>query len=272
MRMLTAIPVCREDAIRAELLLDLIYQLDGKKPKGHALLAFAPEVHQEMRDKLKIAALLAFETVDVFDIKQLIVADKEKRSAIWSMFFNVAQHISQNYRWPWLWLEPDCMPVAVGWREKLSEAYDNQPRRYLSRWMNAGDVKFCHRVGIYPPNVMGDIQGAQTAQVPFDASIIDRSTKSDLFQQINITSKEEVSRIRQDAVLIHHDKQGVLADWVRGTTPKAVLFHREGAGMIEAYTDGSKLIERVVPTCLPASNGVHKRRGRPPKVSKSVIV
>jgi len=266
MKLLVTIPICREDAQRAEILLDLIYQLDGKTTQGAALLVFAPEVHQEMRDKLKITASLAFSTVDVFDIKQLFVADKEKLSAVWSMFNNVAQHIAHNYRWPWLWLEPDCMPVQTGWRKKIADAYETQPRRYLSRWMKSGETMFCHRVGVYPVNILGDIEAANVAKVPFEVSIVNLSTKCDLFQQVAITSADEVHKIRQDAVLIHHDKAGVLADWVRKSINKEAPAFTPEPTEAESQPRLDAPIEPQNPFTV---NG--KRRGRPPKVQPVTV-
>ncbi len=274
MKILCVIPVSREDAARAELLLDLIYQLEGRVSKESCLLVFAPEVHQEMKDKLTLAAKLAFSSVDTFSLQTLMVAKNEKPSIVWAMFFNTAQHVSENYRWPWLWLEPDCMPVQPGWREKLWQAYDNQPKRYLSRRMKAGEATFCHRVGVYPASIMRDIQISQTAEVPFETSIVEHSTSCDLFQQVAIADKNEVARIRQDAVLIHHDKLGVLADWVRELAVKSIPNPEWvnapyeidmtppdliNVGPPPINANGARLIQIENPAAEP------KRRGRPPK-------
>jgi len=215
MKLITVIPCCKEDAARAETLLDLIYQVDGRIKKGYCLLVFAPEVHKEMRDKLQIAASLAFETVNIHNVQKLVVIGPTKHAGIWAMFREVAQHMASGYRWPWLWCEPDCIPLKANWRETLANAYDQQPRRYLSRWLKSGDVTFIHHVGVYPVNILNDIEMAITSQIPFEASIIGQSTKTDLIQHLPIRAETDASKVRSDAVLLHGDKEGLLADIVR---------------------------------------------------------
>jgi len=223
MKLLTVVPICKEDAARAELLLDIIYQIEGRKSSGYGLLVFEPNVHAEMRDKLIIAAQLAFESVDVHQIQKLVVASPDKGAAVYAMFSETARFVSQGYRCPWLWVEPDCMPLKPGWRDALAEAYDAQPRRYLSRWLKFGEQTGIGRVGVYPVNINVDLEIANVAQVPFAYSVVNKSTKSELFQEAVITSIEQAGKIRPDAVLLHSDKQGLLADWVRQSIAQPVL-------------------------------------------------
>jgi hypothetical protein len=255
MKLLVVIPCCREDVARAEKTLDLIYQLEGRTAKGSCLLVFAPEVHAESKDKLRIAAELAFKSVDILDLKQLITVGKDKGAAVYAMFHAIAQHIPTAYRWPWLWLEPDCLPLKPGWREKLAEGYDNQCHRYLSRWLAAGEQRFIARVGVYPVNILGDIEIANVSQVPFPTSVLDKSTKCDLFQEMTVTSVDMVNKIRPDAVLLHSDKEGVLMDWVRSS--------------LQTNGHHSPVVEVEEATVIPLTPP--KPRGRPPKV-KPVIV
>lgn len=300
--LLTVIPICREDAGRAELLIDLAYQLESRTTKGSCLLCFAPEVHQEQRDKLKIAAELAFKSVDIFPIKQLVTAGPEKGAAIAAMFYVIAQHIQTTYKSPWLWLEPDCMPMKAGWRESLEQAYEASPKKYLCRKMQAGTEFFVARVGIYSPDCIVDIMAANAAQVFFHGSIANKVAVSPLFQETSIVSESDISKVRQDAVLVHSDKQGVLADYVRENnngqvsmeqiakevedeTNRAKQWHglpsNEALGLTPIGLGGAQPISHISthqepdPTMefpkgtVVASNG-HKRRGRPPK-AKPVV-
>lgn len=221
-QILITIPVSRDDTQRAELLLDLVYQIDNRTTKGSCLLVFAPEVHQEQKDKLKIAAELAFTNVDLHDIRQLVVPDGSKPAAISSMFYLIAQHITSVYRTPWLWLEPDSMPLKANWRESLADAYYGQARQYLCRKMQAGQggPVFAARTGIYPPNCIQDIMASNAARVPFHESIADRAAFTALFQETEIKNVSEIHKVRADALVLHSDKQGVLADWVRQANAK----------------------------------------------------
>jgi hypothetical protein len=184
MNLLTVIPICNEDAPRAEALIDLIYQQASRQKAGCALLSFAPSVHQEMRDKLLLAAGMTFETVDVFAPTSLPAVDNEKPRLVWSLFFHTAQYIANQYRWPWLWLEPDCTPLKGTWLEELEWHYEKQPKRYLSRWLKANEVTFCHRVGVYPVNIMLDIEKANVSEIPFESFIVSKSTKTPLIQHL----------------------------------------------------------------------------------------
>lgn len=269
MKIVTVIPICKDDAARAELLLDLIYQLDNRTAKGCCLLAFASEVHQEMRDKLRMAASLAFESVDVFDVPQLAPTGTGKVDFIYAMFKAVATFVGQTYRWPWLWLEPDCVPLRNGWQEKLADAYEAQPKRYLSRWLKGGEITFIHRVGIYPVGILQDMNMAVATQVPFEAYIVNKTTKSDLFQQLPVTLETDYEKIRPDAVILHHDKVGLLADWVRKSIPNPDWVN----ATYEIQIEPSRMINVGPPPTEPPTstqainlNGEQKRRpGRPRK-------
>lgn len=125
---------------------------------------------------------------------------------------------------------------------------------------------FCHRVGVYPVNILGDIEAANIAKVPFEVSITSRSTKCDLFQQVAISHADEVHKIRQDAVLIHHDKAGVLASWVRGTVKKEAPVFTPEPTEAESQPSLDAPIEPQNPFTV---NG--KRRGRPPKVQPATV-
>jgi hypothetical protein len=266
-KILICIPCHREDVQRAELLLDLIYQLDRRETKGSCLLIFAPEVHEESKTKLKVAAELAFESVDVHEVKQLITVGKEKGAAVHAMFMQAANFIAPTYRFPWLWLEPDCMPLVPNWREKLADTYDRQPKRYLGRRLQADGNIFMSRIGIYPVNVLNDVELANLSQVAYHASIVSKATNSPLFQEAQIQAAAEVNKIRPDAVLLHSDKSGVLADWVRGkAAPQPdvnIPFHPNGYDQLAA----TEVINSESTIVNPP-----KRRGRPPKKLEAATV
>ena len=266
---LIVLPVCKEDAQRAELLLDLVYQLEGRKAKGFCVLAFAPDVHPEMRDKLFISAQLAFESVDLHHIQKLTAAGSEKRDSISAMFSECARFIANSYRAPWLWLEPDCMPLKAGWRDELSAAYENQPRRYLSRWLKSGEIRFIARVGVYPVNIIDDMEIANVSNIPFPASVVSKSTVCDLFQEQVVTTADDVNKVRSNAVLLHGDKAGVLADWVRSKMLPVIAGKPDGdwVSFGNEHIGGHAAPEAT--TCVDENADTYfqqpKRRGRKPK-------
>lgn len=212
MKLLTTIPTCKNDAARAEQLIDTIYHLGGKKQNGHCLLVFAPDVHSEMRAKLKISANLAFESVEQFEVKEIITMTKHEQCM--EMLVATARHIQSNFTWPWLWLEPDCMPVNPKWLDILHDTYHNQPRKYLGLRMASNGVTFLNRTSIYPPDALVDFDAARGANVTLYEYIVNRSPNCRLFQWLAVNDESDSAKVRPDAVLVHHDKRALLTDWV----------------------------------------------------------
>jgi hypothetical protein len=221
MKLLTVIPCCKNDAARAEQLIDMIFQLEDRQAKGHCLLVCSPDVHPEMRAKLKISASLAFESVELFDQIEIITLTKHEQCI--EMLRQTAKHIFNNYTWPWLWLEPDCLPLVPGWLDKLASTYENQPRRYMGLKMQSSGITFLSRLAIYPYNALVDIEQAVAVGTPLDQITVNKSLNCRMFQWLAVNELSDSEKVRPDAVLLHHDKRGVLLDWViNKAAPKPV--------------------------------------------------
>jgi len=257
MKLLVVIPTHKGDAARAEQLIDTIYNLEGRVAKGHCLLVCAPDVHSEMVAKLRLSASLAFETVEVFDQVQVITMTKHEQTM--EMLLGTARHIAENYTWPFLWLEPDCLPLVPGWLDKLAAAYENQPRRYLGlRLMSSGGITYLSRTSIYPPDALKDLEYASAMGTPFDQVVVKKSINCRLFQFLSVQEEADREKIRPDALLLHHDKRGLLLDWVvnkRVINPEWEKATHE----IDCFTEPTKI-----------HLGPPPRRGRPPKVKPLV--
>lgn len=210
---LTVIPCHSGDCIRAEKLLDQILALNRKKQSGHALLVFAPDVPQENRDKLRITAEVAFKSVGIFGVllpKDLV----DKQSIAAHMIALTARHISKNFKSPWLWLEPDCLPLKPEWFILLEHGYERQPLRYMAGHIKYGEAIAMSRIAVYPNNAIVDMETSASMNVPFDFYAVNMSMKSRLFQTVNIASESDFALIRPDAVLAHSDKSGTLIDQI----------------------------------------------------------
>ena len=70
------------------------------------------------------------------------------------------------------------------------------------------------RQSVYPRNAVVDLDKFCSSAVPFEfaslETIVPRSTKTRLIQQLPIMTKEDRSKVRPDAVLLHGDKQQIL--------------------------------------------------------------
>lgn len=265
-KLLTVIGFCSDDAAKAEKLCDWIYELEDRHQSGHCLLVASADVHQEMQIKVKIAAEVAFESVDLYLANaSTLETHGGKTEHVNNLFGQAALKVSQTYTWPWLWMEPDCLPLVPYWQEQLWAGYSSQPKQYMGpilKFMQEKEERFLvSRVAVYPFFAYADL-GKHTANVvPFEqlssVTSVPKCSKTKLIQYLPIAAKEDCAKIRQDAVLLHSDKLGHAMKFIR-----------------ERRESQNRTVIPVVPNPVP-SNGsdmtevepvLRKRRGRPPKV------
>lgn len=218
--MIITIPFCLSDGYQAEHLIDFISNLNGKEQLPHCVLVVAPDVHGEIEKKVTISAEVAFETVDKIKVGWKEGSNNAKYEQINHLFFTAARQMAMRYKRPWLWLEPDCVPLHKGWLLSLSMTYDSQPKRYLGSHMaDSTGRKSLNRVAIYPPDAINDLGRFIEAQNFFEIQagdiIVPCSNKTTLLQQLPFTANTDPSKIRKDAVLLHGDKQSVLISLMR---------------------------------------------------------
>lgn len=209
-----AIPYSANDAVLAERLLDFIFFLNGRQPLGHVLLA-SYDVHEEMKMKVGIAAEVAFESVTKIEVPRLQGQQQRTKTEYANQLFRqVSQWMAQRTRWPWLWLEPDCVPLKKDWISVLADAYEGQPMRHLGSHMKSGDKLFMARVGIYHPGVFSEVDKVCEGSTPcnVNANLMEKCGKTKLIQQMVIGGEDDISKIRPDAVLLHCDKIGVVME------------------------------------------------------------
>ncbi len=204
------------DAMQAERLLDYIAILNQKRPRGHLLLVAAPDTHAETQTKIKIAAEVAFESVELLAVPWPTVAHTSKVEAVNHLYFSALTHAARCYQWPCLILEPDCVPLRNTWIGELEAAYYDQPRRYMGSILASpdGKTRSLSRVAIYPRGAGGELKEFCAGKVPFEMAsasmIVPRAEKTKLLQQLAFTAETDRKLIRDNAVLIHSDKQAVL--------------------------------------------------------------
>ncbi len=193
MPLLIVIPFTKETASQAEKLCDFIFWLSGKASSGHCLLVATDGVHEEWKLKTRLAAEVAFETVDLVDIK----TDD-------GFLASIASIVAKRYKSPWLMLDPECVPLKCGWIERLNEFYQSQPKKYVGSHVKTGEVILLGRNSIYPINAIDDFNDK--------VDLVAASTKCRIIQQGKYTALEE---IRPDSVLFCSDKTGELMKAIR---------------------------------------------------------
>ncbi len=216
MKIIPVLAACANDALQATRLLDFIAMMRGKKPQGHILLAYAPGLHQEMQNQLKVAAEIGFETVDQFMVSPSPESSRDKASGLNNVFQKTAQYCGRTYRVPFLWLEPDVTPLKPSWLDDIEAAYDSQPKNYMSSFLtNPKDGNKCiGRVGVYPRHAATELNTFFANNMPFEIAAGEplrlRTTKTQLIQTLPILTIEDRAKVKPEAVLVHWDKAAIL--------------------------------------------------------------
>lgn len=158
-------------------------------------------------------------------------------SACDTMFMSAARYVRDNYTLPFLWLEPDCVPLKPEWFEELKGAYNGCNMRYLGAVIEQSGQKGMpakHLTGcsVYPNDSFDDFDKmpeVTSGRQPWD-----------------IAGGERIATAAQNTPLIQHfwggektppvfvesrapDAPGnyVMLDFLK---PEAVLFHRDKPG------------------------------------------
>lgn len=217
-RILVVLPFSANDGVLAEHLCDFIHLVNKRQQEGHCLLVCAGDVHDEMRTKVELAAKVAFAGVELIQAPKIV--DPNKNVHINRMFKTAAEHVISTYRTPFLWLEPDCVPMKHGWLETIVDSHYEQAKRYSGPWqkVNTADgVIFLSRVAVYPPDTMRELSAPLATQMAFNIAagpvVVPKSTKTNVIQQVAI--QDESAKVLPSTVLAHSDKQGILMAGMR---------------------------------------------------------
>lgn len=219
MNIVLVIPFCKGDGAIAEKLIDWMFSLNGRKRLGHCLLVPSMDCHAELVTKVQISAEVAFESATFHNDPTPQEGPKYQR--INAKFLSAAEHIEKHFKWPFLWLEPDCVPLKSSWLDELASAYSAQPKRYMGPILKyANPDRIClSKVAIYPPDAVKDLGQHCKSNMPFSlsagAGLVSMASKSSLFQQLDYHSESDRSKIRPNSVLLHHDKKFQLAGLLR---------------------------------------------------------
>lgn len=202
MNLLIVIPFCSADWQSAERLLDWMFHQRSQLALGHCLVASSADTHPEMRLRVKISAEIAFENV-----REFTAAKPAELPAKLHFFREVAKHVGGFTRWPWLWLEPDCVTLDSEWYGQLSAAYEAQPCRYYGPHLKGKDGAFLGRTSIYPGPAINDLDTKR--------NFLPMSAKCRLIQHGAFKAGDDLKNIRCDAIIFHGCKDGSLIKALR---------------------------------------------------------
>jgi hypothetical protein len=148
-QLLVVLPCCEKDVDTAIKLMGWINDKDENtrhisRPRS-ILLAADSAVPLEKCKELKALAQLSFKYVETTTVR---VAAKDWRAPN-EMFHAVAGFVKSNFKMPFFWMEPDCVPIFPSWLTDLTEAYFDTPRRYM------GALVECKDEGLPPLHLAG---------------------------------------------------------------------------------------------------------------------
>ncbi len=244
MKLICVLPYCNSDHASATRLLEWIRELDTKV--DHALLLAAddavPMDTKRSIDALGKSVFASSETI-MHKCPQPVNGNYHAPAAM--MFSRTAGHIVTCYKpWPWLWMEPDCVPLKSGWLDALADEYEKSPKRYV------GPIAKVKQDGV-PPTVMfataiyphdatvaltNFCDGKKAFDMAFSDYVVPRASHTPLIQHIwgavddpptFKASKSEsdgknvgtLAAISKEAVLFHRNKDGSLMDLLRNPPP-----------------------------------------------------
>lgn len=224
----TVIPVCRKDYVEALELLPWINELGGCKERD-CLLMFSSDLPDTLRATLLQYAKAGWRQVHVHETPYALPHERWPIGPNW-MHQNAARWVMLNRRQPWLWLEPDCVPLKSKWLTALEAEYNTGFKPFM------GVIE--PRTNTYPAHLSGCRispwyffnrywSSYEVPTTPFDVldteRIIAETHTSELlcfiYNQHGISPRfyvpEDLKTIGPKAVLFHRCKDGSLIQLLR---------------------------------------------------------
>lgn len=270
---LVVLPFHSGDADLMVKLLDWILHLnpDGHK-KTDALLVTDESVSSDQRATVVERTKQAFRNV-MLTVATIPDTHKGWPKAPNVMFEHAARQVQLTCKVPWLWLEPDSVPLKKNWLEVLSEEAFFSSRLFVGahvqgRTLKGQVLEHMSGVGIYPHNTMLhlglDIANAEEAfDLAISEKVLRRMQKTHLIQHHWGPNQSEPPTF-VPSVTSASPKNSVTLSLIDS---RAVLFHR--------CKDGS-LIELLKNPAPAAKSGVYQQTvppkpPSPPKVSEPAV-
>lgn len=240
MNLLTVLPFHRGDLSLAQRLLGWIVELGGRQ-EHDLLLVWDKKLRVDETATIVEAGKKAFKGVVKTTTPWSMPDETWPKGANW--MFETALKTAKAFNRPFLWLEPDCLPLKTGWLEKIKSDYEKSGSAFMGMVYRAGHSglpeKVMSGVGVYPADAHQRLsQRLQQTRMKlaFDVGLADlivpeaRNSKLiwHFFGEVGlpptfVRKKEatsprnalEVKVIPKQAVLAHRVKDGSLVEILR---------------------------------------------------------
>lgn len=227
--MLVALSYCPKDLDQAERLADWIFDLGGAK--GHKLLL----IRDTALPPDRVAATLG-KSFDSVEVQPFVDHVKKWPDSPNAVFAQAARHIEATYPQPWLWLEPDVVPMQPGWIDALWAEYIIAKKPFSGDFVSTVDPAtggkipdHCSGVAIYPGRMT---QHAGSALIAGDVAAFDMVGAGQIIPQMHKSRllhhawnhmpflnwsqvEREILAFKPAACLFHASKDGSLIQLLR---------------------------------------------------------
>lgn len=218
--MLIALPYCSTDREQAQKLCDWMAELDTYP--NHTLLIFQEKQAQPLTIKAEFRKVETISFVDSFNRWPISTTNA---------FQTVARHIEYNQKQPFLFLEPDCVPLKKGWLDAIEAEYGRTKKPFMGAFVPGvgGSPDHCSGIAVYPGEVIKFAGQALMLDedAPWDLTAADtirpQAHFTDLIQHRwdrpahpPFKTLEEFNGIvTKECVLFHADKSGSVINLLR---------------------------------------------------------
>lgn len=282
MKLIAVLPYCQKDHTSATRLLNWIKELDGHV--DHALLLVADDaVPMDTKKALDALGKTVFAHSETILVKAPAPVGDNYHAPAAMMFLRAMGHIEQCYRWPFLWMEPDCVPLKHGWLDALAQEYENSPKEFMGSMMRTSQEGVPSQIffatAIYPRDSHHRLKefcdGKQAFDMAFSPYVVPRGTNTPLmfhcfgspndpptFKDVKMPGDGPnvgtLESIPKQAVFMHRCKDGTLID---------LLQKRNSCTLPPSELTMSSLQE--VACSLPTWTGVASTEPAPPPIPAS---
>lgn len=235
MNLRVVVPFCEKDAELAVRMLD--WSAFMRRYDAECLLVVANDCSRSSFDSVELAAKRAFGSIASSQPPHPLPDESHPRGPNWLFETTLREIEKARPLKPFLWLEPDCVPLVPSWLEDIEQEYLNCGKPYLNfvypSKIEGLPTNVVSGIGVYAPNSPRLLLPLLTNRaIAFDmaisSNIIDLSHPSHLiyhfwgqpnasptFLKRNSALPPnflEIDRIPKRTVLFHRCKDGTLID------------------------------------------------------------
>lgn len=179
--LLVILPYHKGDVDLAKSLLEHVASFSERPDSRHSILLVADSgVDPAKTTELMDIARKVFNSGK--DIRLTITATGWPKAAN-QMFVFASKHVEEAYRLPFLWLEPDCVPLSGDWLDRIADAYERCPQRFMGPLVFNTDqpgLPPVHLSGcsVYPNDAYSIMEAQCRGEQAFDIASADTVVKS----------------------------------------------------------------------------------------------